>query len=248
MRALTKAASGVALAFIGCAGIGYAALAAATWWRYGWKEQSDLNGCDSELEKIFPDYEVRERRLIEIAAPCDVTYSAAWSLKLEECAVVRALFRTRSLVFGQKDERRESVGLGEQARRWGWSVLCEVPGREIVFGGVTQPWTARPVFRGLPLSEFISFCEPGFAKIAWTLRVDPTARGWSLASTETRVRTTDAISRRKFRRYWAMVRPGAVLIRLAALRAVKQTAERTIQENRGSLGEMTGSDGFLGTA
>jgi hypothetical protein len=32
------------------------------------------------------------------------------------------------------------LGLVDQAKAWGWSELAEDPGREIVFGAVTQPW------------------------------------------------------------------------------------------------------------
>ena len=44
--------------------------------------------------------------------------------------------------------------------------------------------------------------------------------------TETRVHTTDARSRRLFRRYWAVFSPGILLIRRASLKLVKAEAER----------------------
>ena len=55
----------------------------------------------------------------------------------------------------------------------GWVVLSEQAGHEIVFGAVTQPWVAAPVFRSIPADWFRDFCEPGFVKIVWTLRADP---------------------------------------------------------------------------
>ena len=51
-----------------------------------------------------------------------------------------------------------------------------------------------------------------------------------MACTETRVATTDERSRAKFRRYWALVRPGAVLIRLVSLRFVKKSAEASVRK------------------
>ena len=101
--------------------------------------------------------------------------------------------------------------LAEQMQAIGWRVLAEVPGREIVFGAVTKPWEADPEFRGIPASDFLAFHEPGYVKIAWTLRADAISGDESMFRTETRVRTTDAAARSKFRRYWAFASPGVAL-------------------------------------
>jgi hypothetical protein len=148
-------------------------------------------------------------------------------MNIQQSAIVRAIFRTRELVLGSESEREvRQLGLLEQARAWGWGVLAEHPGREIVFGGVTQPWLGNPAFRALPPAEFREFNEPGYVKIAWTLRADPIGPTNSIVRTETRVATTDFGSRAKFRRYWSLVMPGSVLIRRIGLRLVKTEAER----------------------
>src|SRR6185503_8736028 len=108
----------------------------------------------------------------------------------------------------------------------GWGVLSEIPGQEVVMGAVTRPWEANVVFRAIPADDFRQFREPGYAKIAWTLRADPAGLNWSRARTETRVLTTDSHSRAKFRRYWALLSPGIIVIRWALLRQVKKDAER----------------------
>jgi hypothetical protein len=104
-------------------------------------------------------------------------------------------------------------------------VLAEIPGREIVVGAVTRPWEANVTFRGMPPEPFASFAEPGFVKIAWTLRADPDASGGSIFRTETRAVATDTVARAKFRRYWAFLSPGIILIRRASLAVVKADAE-----------------------
>jgi hypothetical protein len=71
-------------------------------------------------------------------------------------------------------------------------------------------------------------------KIVWTLRADPDGDGASVVRTETRVTTTDADARRKFRRYWSLASPGIVLIRRLALPLVKADAERRAAEARRS--------------
>ncbi len=114
----------------------------------------------------------------------------------------------------------------------GWGVLKEVPGREVVVGAVTKPWEANVVFRALPPDDFAKFHEPGWVKIAWTLRADPVGAEESVFRTETRVVTTDRAARAKFRRYWAFVSAGIVLIRWMMLGPVKAEAERRAAVNQ----------------
>jgi hypothetical protein len=114
----------------------------------------------------------------------------------------------------------------------GWGVLAEAPGREVVMGAVTQPWKADVVFRSLPPDQFAAFNEPGYVKIVWTLRADPIGAHASIFRTETRAVATDAFARAKFRRYWAFLSPGIILIRRALLRPLKAEAERRFPPNR----------------
>lgn len=91
---------------------------------------------------------------------------------------------------------------------------------------MTQPWDAAPTFRSVPAGDFTAFREPGYVKIAWTLRADPVGDQESMFHTETRVATTDPEARRRFRRYWSYVAPGVELIRLAMLGPLKKAAEK----------------------
>ena len=78
----------------------------------------------------------------------------------------------------------------------------------------------------------MSFNEPGYVKIAWTLRVDPIDAGSSIFRTETRAIATDRAARAKFRRYWSFLSPGIVLIRRLSLPLVKKEAERRAGDAR----------------
>ena len=102
----------------------------------------------------------------------------------------------------------------------------EQPGRELVMGAVTRPWEAEVRFWSVPPDEFAELDAPGYAKIVWTLAAEPLGSGESIAHTETRVLMADAAARARFRRYWALVSPGIVLIRRQSLRIVKADAER----------------------
>jgi hypothetical protein len=113
-----------------------------------------------------------------------------------------------------------------QMRAIGWGVLAEIPGREIVMGAVTRPWEPNVVFRAVPAADFAAFREPGFVKIAWTLRADPAGPGASVFRTETRATATDAGARARFRVYWALASPGIELIRRASLGPLGRDAAR----------------------
>jgi hypothetical protein len=210
----------------------YASYVGVTWCRYGHaKGPADGKDKDTQLDQFIPIYEVVERHSISVAAPAETTFSVACEMNLEQSAIIRAIFKGRELIFGSEPSPpARPLGIVVQAKEWGWGMLAESPGHEIIFGGVTQPWLANPVFRALPPGEFEAFREPGFVKIAWTLRADPVDEAQSVFLTETRATTTDPVSRAKFRRYWAFLSPGIILIRRMSLRLAKREAERRTRE------------------
>jgi hypothetical protein len=182
---------------------------------------------DRLLDAVMPIYDVVERHRVQVAAPAAVVLTAASEADLQQSPVIRAIFKMRERVLGARpDERALPKGLLDQVKALGWRVLHEIPGREIVVGAVTQPWLANVVFRGLAPAEFTRFNDPGYVKIAWTLRADPLGSAGTVFRTETRVVATDPIARKKFRWYWARFSPGIVLIRRVMLRLLKHEAER----------------------
>ena len=188
----------------------------------------------------MPVYEVAERHTAYVNAPPDITFAASCDVDLLRSRIIQAIFKGRELALGATPEdAARPRGLVALTKSLGWGVLAEIPGREIVMGAVTKPWTANPVFRALPPDAFAAFDEPDYVKIAWTLRVDQLGPDASLARTETRVIATDLAARRKFRRYWSIFSPGIVLIRRVALRLTKQDAERRARE-RGRTGDRFG--------
>jgi hypothetical protein len=216
-------ASLVALGFVG-----YFAYAGITWSRYGRIDRPVTPyEIDPLLDRFIPEYETAERHHLRVHAPAALTFETAKASDLNDSAVVRAIFKAREVVLrATPDDTNRPRGLIAQMRAIGWGVLAEIPDREIVMGAVTQPWKADVVFRALPADEFASFHEPGYVKIVWTLRADALGPAESMAITETRVLTTDAFARENFRRYWAFVSPGVVLIRHMSLRLVRRDAEQ----------------------
>ena len=212
----------------GLAAGAYATCAAVTWFRYGKGVAKPApEDADELLDRFMPDYEVVERHHTRVKAPAAITLAAAKDLDVMESGLAQALFKTRALVMGGAIDRRELPRpLAEQMQAIGWGVLAEVPDREVVFGAVTKPWLADPGFRGVPASEFAAFNEPDYVKIVWTLRADPLGEDASIFRSETRVCTTDAAARSKFRRYWAFASPGVAVLRRLMLGPIKCGAER----------------------
>ena len=211
---------------LGAAAGAYAAYAGMTWIRYGRAGRPADWPADPLLDRFMLDYEAAERHRTFVAAPAAMTFRAATEQELMSSWIVRAIFRTRQIVLGgEVDQTPRPRGLIEMTKSIGWGVLAETDS-EIVMGGATRPWEANPVFRAIPPEEFAAFNEPDYVKIVWNLRVHGAGPSHSVFSTETRVSTTDAAARAKFRRYWAAFSPGIWTIRRLSLGPLRREAAR----------------------
>ena len=205
----------------------YGTYAGLAWLRYGKPAGPSSEEADLLLDRFMPAYDVVERHSIKVGAPAETTFAAAREQDLGASPIVRGIFKLRELAMGSSSrERRSPAGLLDEVLSLGWGILAEVDNREIVVGAITKPWEADVVFKALSPEEFASFEEPGFVKIAWTLRADAVGPYSSVYRTETRAVATDAEARAKFRRYWSLVSPGVWLIRRLSLRPLKAEAER----------------------
>ena len=211
----------------GAGAAAYATYAGLTWLRYGHASRPTPENEDLLLDRFMPNYEVVERHHIRVVAPAEIVLATAAETDLQHTQIVRAIFRAREVILGSEpDPVSRPSGLLAWTKSLGWRVLADVPGHEVVMGAVTQPWKANVTFQGLPAEEFSAFNEPGFVKIAWTLRADPVSATESVFRTETRVVATDASARAKFRRYWSLLSPGIIVIRWVMLQPLKKEAER----------------------
>jgi len=180
------------------------------------------------IDKYLPNFEFREHLTTLVASPPTKAYKAMRSFDFSRPWMIRTIFSTREFLYGvfsiHKKKTDSSVfgPLVKSALKLGWTVLEEVPNRELVVGAVTQPWAAEVIFQGLQGSDFIAFTKPGFAKIVWNIEVEEIRPNLTLLATETRVALTDPNSRRKFRLYWFFFSPGIRLIRWIALRTIKR--------------------------
>ena len=192
------------------------------------------------MEQFLPRYDVAVVHADIFRAPPARCYARVMELDLLQAPFVRAALGLRALpqrVLGTLRapgngttintppptfRLRDMVGLG-------WILLAETPGVEMVLGQVSRPWKADASSTDAPATpeQFTNFDDPGYAKIVTSLRVDPYGNNSSILTVETRVATTDAMSRRRFRRYWLLIGPASSLIRRMALRLLAADLRRS---------------------
>jgi hypothetical protein len=154
------------------------------------------------LDAFLPAYDFSTRHAVAVAVDPVRADRALREVTFKEVPLVRALLLARGLGL----RRAEDTVIGAMVPRA--SVLEDVPGEGVVLALSGQFWRLRGRGPEAPATAVIDFrALPG-----------------SLA-TETRVHVPDPVSRRKFGRYWRIVRPFSGLIRMVVLRAAKRRAE-----------------------
>jgi len=156
------------------------------------------------IDAFLPAYEFSTRHEVAVAVDPALADRALREVTFKEVPLVRGLLLARGLGL----RRSEDTVLATMVPRA--TILEDVPGEGMVLTLSGQFWRIRGRGPEAPATAVIDFrALPG-----------------SL-STETRVHVPDPISRRKFTRYWRIVRPFSGLIRMVVLRAAKRRAEAT---------------------
>jgi hypothetical protein len=104
--------------------------------------------------------------------------------------------------------------------------MVRLPGAEIVVGSVGRFWQADYGHRSVSPEEYTEFSEPGYVKLAMDLCVAPISPTRCTLRYEARTNTTDDTARRRFRRYWRLIRPGVGLVMGRAVALIRDEAER----------------------
>lgn len=180
----------------------------------------------SPLDEFIAEPDIAERFSTRVDAPASLVLEVATGFDLQSIPLVRRIFRLREMLMRVTPPPRQAQGFLDELTGLGWGVLVERPGRLIVGGAACQPWQPNVIFRPLTAEGFSSFAEPDQVKIAWTLEAEPREPEVTRFTTETRAVATDAVARRKFRRYWRWARFGIVAIRLLLVPAIRREAER----------------------
>ena len=178
----------------------------------------------SLLDRVVPEFDFRSRHSSVVAAPPEAVAAAVAAYRMEEggSLLVRGLFRLRGL-------RAVRGSLRSALTSRGFRVLAEQPGQEVVFGIAGRFWALRELSALVTVEDaeaFARYAEPGCAKAALSLRLEPLPGGTRL-STETRVKCTDRRAYRRFALYWALIKPFSGWIRRDILRGIAERARAT---------------------
>jgi hypothetical protein len=178
------------------------------------------------IDEFLPQYDVASQHSIVIRSNAARVYECLKTADVNASALVRTLFAIRGIgsraLFKNTERRPITI---ETLTQNSFVLLGERPGVEIVLGLIGRPWAPRYEIRHIDAHEFVSFAEPGLAKIAWDFKLEDAADGVRL-STQTRVKCLDRASLRKFRLYWAFTAPFSGLVRTEMLRVVRGCARR----------------------
>jgi hypothetical protein len=184
----------------------------------------------SRLDELLPHFDFEETHTRRVGASPAAALEAARSVTPGEMPLVRVLYALRStpalLARGRGLPREKNRSQWEQMLdSAGFLALADVED-EIVLGYAGQPWkVAGGSQPGVCSVEgWKRFSAPGYVKAVMNFRAEPAESG-ALLTTETRVLATDGASRRRFGRYWRVIRPGSGLIRSSWLRAAARRAE-----------------------
>ncbi|MCB5294790.1 hypothetical protein BJQ90_04259 [Arthrobacter sp. SO3] len=194
------------------------------------------------MDEFLPGFDLSVVHAHVFRVPAAECYEAARELDLFQAPLVRTLLGIRALpqrVAGTMRGRRTTTAPEASRRTFrlqdmvglGWILLGETPDVEMVLGQVSRPWKSVAAAADTPTTpgQFTKFDEPGFAKIATNLRIDPYGNDASVLTVETRVAITDDESRRRFSRYWVLIGPFSSLIRRMALRLLAKHLRRPAQ-------------------
>ncbi len=169
------------------------------------------------LDALIPEPGRLELDHVDVAAPPDRAWPVVRHFDLARSAVVRSLFAVRTLPARLRGHDAQKVSLRLEdivsSDRPGFRLLTESE-REIAVGAIGKVWLLDIPFVDVSTAEaYLRFSEPGYAKVAWALRVLPRGEAGSRIEVEVRVSATDDESWRRFRRYFTLIGPASRWIR-----------------------------------
>ncbi len=196
---------------------------------------SELRAERMLIESAVPSFDAMIAEHVVVAADPSTTFQAARALDLltVRTPLLVASMWMRALperMLGKASPPPPRLVMSEQIALPGWLALGEQPNREIAFGAVGKFWRALIEWRDIAPADFGGFDEPGWGKIAANFSVSPYGEGHTLLSYQCRTTTTDPGSRRRFMRYWWLIRPFVAHIMRATLNAIKADAEAAVPQ------------------
>lgn len=177
----------------------------------------------SALDRLIPAPRLVEVDFVDVSVTPE---SAWWRVRRGDLSVsplVAMLFEMRAL-----PERLAGRQPGPILRRLddlrstpeapGFGVLVDVPPHEVAVGAIGRVWEpVIPFVHAADPAAYRAFAEPGYARVAWAIRVSPRGEHGARIEFELRVDATSDEAWHRFQRYFLLIGPGSHFIRHAAL-------------------------------
>jgi hypothetical protein len=180
------------------------------------------------IAQLMPAFRLRQVDHVAVGAPPERAWKAVEAFDASSIPYIRWLFDLRLIpawiaarVRGRPAPERARLSLRDAGDVPGFFRL-EEPGQEICVGSIGKFWKSDIEYAPEPQRQFQTFAEPGFGKLAWSLRIDPRASGGSWITFDLRVGATDDQAWRTFGRYWLLIGQFSHLIRRGLLGALQR--------------------------
>ncbi|HEY3403555.1 MAG TPA: hypothetical protein VGK59_09225 [Ohtaekwangia sp.] len=167
-------------------------------------------------DKYLPVFHFSEGHSVVIQASPKKIFSLVDNMDFRRSWIIRILFALRGIPASMTSLNGLAKGK--------FITLEVIPDQEIIIGLIGRFWKPTGDLQYFDPKEFTKLNQEGFAKACWNFYLTPEGRGIRLA-TETRIFCADENSRKKFSRYWFVIRPFSGIIRKEMLKAIKRQAE-----------------------
>ena len=177
------------------------------------------------IDDFMPEFDAVERHSIHIAASATHVYGTLQEIDFGDLMLARVLLAIRGLPSFLSGRKKGDVPTGpltlDSLRQVGFVVLAEDPGKELLWGVTGRFWQPIDNIAFYPKESYGAPVPAGLARAVWNFAVTE-GDNITILTTETRILCGDRSSRRKFKTYWALVRPFSGLIRILMLRSVRR--------------------------
>jgi hypothetical protein len=191
----------------------------------------NATALEAVIDRFVPDTEFADTISVTVNATAAAIFDATLKVTLDEMPIATAIGTLRSLpgrLLGRKPPAQDGAPFIAMLLSGGTVVLEEEPDREIVFGSAGKyhqllDQEPRPFETA---AQFLAFDDPDYQQLFMSLRVEPTITpGLNRLVLEHRTHPLSASSRRRFRRYWRVIKPSGAFVTKQLLRAIKRRAE-----------------------
>lgn len=175
------------------------------------------------IDKYLPAYQFNEFHSVELNGFVDGIYQKMLECDFSNSSLIKLLFRIRGM--------SKEVYSIEHLTKMGFIKLDEEPGKEILFGMVTDNPMFNTCKSNVSSKEFIQKSDDTIIKAVINFRLQDNSNSQHIISTETRVWCGSKAMKSKFKYYWFFIKPFSQLIRKSMLKQMQTQIQQAAKHN-----------------